>query len=132
MANIAHILKLKYNIETKINNNYGDSILGGTLLIKNSSVFSRVVKPHILYSQHYLLKKPTLKLTLIGGLRRGLITSPDFFKSRDSKRKLIKQYKLSLEQKEALIGILLGDGYLHRLKSTRNTSLYIEQSYPEK
>jgi len=41
-------------------------------------------------------------------------------------------YKLSLEQKEALIGIMLGDGYLDRKSPTYNTRLRLEQSYPEK
>ena len=130
VKSLSLFIKNKYKIETKIK--YYSGINSCSLYIKNSSVFSRVVMLHILHSQHYLLKKPTLKLTLFGGHRRGLITSPDFFNSRDSKRKLRKQYKLSLEQKEALIGILLGDGHLQRLKSTRNTTLYIEQSYPEK
>jgi hypothetical protein len=33
-----------------------------------------------------------------------------------------KNFKLNIEQKEALIGIMLGDGYLERNKSTHNTS----------
>lgn len=43
-----------------------------------------------------------------------------------------KNYKLTLEQKEALIGILLGDDYLNRFSIKSNTTLYLEQSYPEK
>lgn len=42
------------------------------------------------------------------------------------------QYALSSFQKEALIGLMLGDGYLERIKSTHNTRLRLEQSYPEK
>jgi hypothetical protein len=61
-----------------------------------------------------------------------LATLPNLESSRDSKRKLRKGYELSLDQREALVGILLGDGYLHRPKPTNNTVLYIEQSYPEK
>jgi hypothetical protein len=37
-----------------------------------------------------------------------------------------------LEQKEALIGVLLGDGYLSRFSFKGNTALCLEQSYPEK
>ena len=86
LGNISHILKLKYNIETKINNNYGDSILGGTLLIKNSSkpVFIETVKAYILPSQYYLLNSPKLKLTF-GKFyhKRGLVTlSPARFISK--------------------------------------------------
>ena len=43
-----------------------------------------------------------------------------------------KEYILSLEQKEALIGIILGDGLLDRAEPNHNTRLRIEQSYPEK
>lgn len=43
-----------------------------------------------------------------------------------------KNYMLNLEQKEALIGIMLGDGYLERNLSSHNTRLSLEQSYPEK
>jgi hypothetical protein len=64
--------------------------------------------------------------------KRGMSTLPDLAEIRNSKRKLRKTYELSLEQKEALIGLILGDGYLHRPKLTNNTTLYIEQSYPEK
>lgn len=39
---------------------------------------------------------------------------------------------MSIEQKEALIGIILGDGFLERSKSSHNTRLRIEQAYPEK
>lgn len=43
-----------------------------------------------------------------------------------------KEYELSIEQKEALIGIILGDGFLEKNKPNHNTRLKIEQSYPEK
>lgn len=41
-------------------------------------------------------------------------------------------YKLNTEQREVLIGIMLGDGFLERVKSSYNTRLRVEQSYPEK
>ena len=43
-----------------------------------------------------------------------------------------KNYKLTLEQIEALIGVLLWDGYLSRFSFKGNTALCLEQSYPEK
>lgn len=43
-----------------------------------------------------------------------------------------KCYSLTTYQKEALIGLILGDGYLERVKAIHNTRLCIEQSYPEK
>lgn len=39
---------------------------------------------------------------------------------------------MSLEQKEALIGIILWDGFLEKSKPNHNTRLRLEQSYPEK
>lgn len=43
-----------------------------------------------------------------------------------------KEFNLTSFQKEALVGILLGDGFLERLKPHYNTRLRLEQSYPEK
>ena len=43
-----------------------------------------------------------------------------------------KGYNLTPFQRQALVGIILGDGYLERIKSSYNTRLRIEQSYPEK
>ena len=67
------ILKNKYNIETiiKFNNkslNSGKDS-SGSLYIKNTSfsTFSKVVKPHLLHSQHYLLNMPVLKLNIPRG-----------------------------------------------------------------
>ena len=42
------------------------------------------------------------------------------------------EYELTSIQKEALIGIILGDGFLERGKPTHNTRIRLEQSYPEK
>lgn len=39
---------------------------------------------------------------------------------------------MNLKQREALIGIILGDGFLEQGSSTFNTRLRLEQSYPEK
>ena len=43
-----------------------------------------------------------------------------------------KDYILIDIQKEALIGITLGDGFIERPKPTHNARIRIEQSYPEK
>jgi hypothetical protein len=43
-----------------------------------------------------------------------------------------KEYKLTPFQRQALIGIIFGVGYLERVKLSYNTRLRIEQSYPEK
>lgn len=56
-----------------------------------------------------------------------------FAKGRGRLRiKYKNEYELTSIQKEALIGIILGDGFLERGKSTHNTRIRIEQSYPEK
>lgn len=41
-----------------------------------------------------------------------------------------KQYQLTPEQKETIIGIMLSDGSLERKKANHNTRLRIDQSYP--
>lgn len=50
----------------------------------------------------------------------------------DKKVRYSKQYKESLElseiQKEALIGVLLGDAHLRRPKPSHNTKLVLDQS----
>lgn len=38
---------------------------------------------------------------------------------------------LSKQQRDALIGILLGDGYIRRSSATANSVLQIEQTYPK-
>lgn len=131
---LALILHKRYNINTVIefsNTNY--LYKGGSLNISNTTVFSKLVKPHLLSSQYYLLNKPTLKLNLFGVYpsKRNLSTKNELT-TINSTNEYKKQYKLSLEQREALIGIILGDGFLERAKSTHNTRLQIEQSYPEK
>ena len=147
MKYISSILKNKYKIETviklkgrKLDNKHGYT--GGSLYIKNSSIsiFSKIVKPHILPSQHYILNRPFLKLSLPGssGLdnystcsKKGISIKKDLSYVKYTV-KYKTEYMLSLEQKEALIGIILGDGSLERNKSTYNTRLRLEQSYPEK
>lgn len=63
--------------------------------------------------------------------KRGLSTKKDLSDVKYT-IKYKKEYELSLVQKEALIGIILGDGFLDRPKPNHNTRLRIEQSYPEK
>lgn len=62
------VLKNKYNIETSLefynSNRFGE--VGGSLYIKNVSVFSKIVRPHLLSSQHNLLNKSTIKLNIFG------------------------------------------------------------------
>jgi hypothetical protein len=42
-----------------------------------------------------------------------------------------KEYKLTQEQKESLIGIVLADGCLERAKPTHNTRVRVDHAYPE-
>ena len=138
MKYLSLILKNKYNIETKIKiknvhnsitNNCG--VTGGYLLIKNSSIhtFTKIVKPFILPSMHYKLHKPLVKLNIPSNII-GMSTKD--LSNIKYTVKYKRDYVLSLEQKEALIGIILGDGHLSRNKPSFNTKLCIEQSYPEK
>ena len=42
-----------------------------------------------------------------------------------------KEYELTKEQKEAIVGIILADGFLERGKLTYNTRLRVDHTYPE-
>lgn len=77
------------------------------------------------------IHKSSYLFSLIPGTKRGFSTKKDLSDVKYT-LKYKKEYVLSLEQKEALIGIILGDGFLDRAKSNHNTRLRIEQSYPEK
>ena len=143
---LSFILKNKYYIDTVTDSKTG------SLYIKYSSLstFSKIVKPHILPSLYYKLKGPVVKLSLHGtsGLHISSTLHPSlklaeysikryFSTNKDlSNVKYTIKYKtefvLSLEQKEALTGIILGDGFLERQKPNHNTRLRVEQSYPEK
>jgi hypothetical protein len=101
---------------------------GGSLYIKNISAFSKIVKPHILHSQYYLLNTPVVKLNLFGARRtsvslcstkrsfstnefsdaaragseeragRPIRSKPPALKCTNNYK---KEYELSIEQKEA-------------------------------
>lgn len=42
-----------------------------------------------------------------------------------------KDYELTQEQRESIIGIMLADGFLKKEKPTYNTRLRIDHTYPE-
>ena len=46
-------------------------------------------------------------------------------------RQYKKEYELTQEQKESIIGIMLADGFLEKGKPTYNTRLRIDHTYPE-
>nr|WDW20869.1 hypothetical protein [Valsa mali var. pyri (nom. inval.)] len=41
------------------------------------------------------------------------------------------KYELTTEQQEALVGIILADGFIERAKPTHNARLTVEQVYPD-
>jgi len=144
------ILKNKYNIESSVSfytTVVNDYIYNeGYIEIKNSSrsTFSKIIKPYILPSLQYKLNKPYTRLNLYGSYSMN-IYALDNLKRKFSTGRVNKdvlnikftvkyktEYQLTLEQKEAIIGIILGDGYLERSKPNHNTRLSIDQSYPEK
>lgn len=131
------VLNNKYNIETSIELNNSTRFNGGSLHIKNIPAFSKIVKPHLLSSQYNLLNMSTIKLNVFGNCRTHISYIREFSTKLERSsikytNKYKKEFELSIEQKEALIGIMLGDGHLMRAKSTHNTRLQIDQSYPEK
>lgn len=96
----------------------------------------------VLHSQYSLTNMSTLELNLFGspnpsGIRVHISSKRDFSTKRDLSdvkytSKYKKEYALTSEQKEAIVGIMLGDGHLDRAKPNHNTRLQIDQSYPEK
>ena len=60
-------------------------------------------------------------------------SSEDSYSSEHSKysKQYRKDYKLTQEQRESIIGIILADGYLQRGKPTHSTRLRIDHTYPE-
>lgn len=89
------VLKNKYNIETSLefynSNRFGE--VGGSLYIKNVSVFSKIVRPHLLSSQHNLLNKSTIKLNIFGS-RTQLSSIREFSTKRElSDIKYTNNYK---------------------------------------
>jgi len=97
---LSRLLKNKYNIETNIYNSSDrpfpsmsipmeEGVSYRTLYIKNSSVFSSVVKPYILPSQVHLLNRPNLKLNLFGiNFKRYLTLSSSSYLSAPFKVKV--------------------------------------------
>ena len=55
----------------------------------------------------------------------------DISKSSKISKQYKKEYELTQEQKESLIGIMLADGFLEKGKPTYNTRLRIDHTYPE-
>lgn len=148
---LSMILKNKYNIESiikfKIVDINGYKYNEGSIYIENSSIstFSKVIKPYVLPSLYYKLNESCIKLNLYGNYdinsyATQLKSSKINFSTSGARPisnikttvKYKTEYQLSLEQKEAIIGVILGDGHLERIKLSHNTRLRIDQSYPEK
>ena len=128
---ISDILKFKYSLDiiTQLKDN-GKVVF----YIQNSSIkiFSDIVKPYIFPSLHYKLKGQHNKLTLWSYNHTNSRSYSTNVKNIKSTINYKREYELSLVQRESLIGIILGDGFLERNKPSHNTILRIEQSYPEK
>ena len=102
--------------------------------IKNCSIqeFSNIVKPYVLPSLQYKFKGQHNKLSLWSYNPTNSRSYSTNVKNIKSTMNYKKGYELSIIQKEALIGIILGDGFIERNKPSHNARLRIEQSYPEK
>lgn len=133
---ISQILKDKYDINTF----YRLESKGKVVFYidkNNLSNFREMVKPYISSSLQYKLNDSYNKLSMWSNLRllaqRNYSTSSaDLKKNLKYSAAYKKEYTLTDVQKEALIGIILGDGFIERSKSTHNARIRIEQSYPEK
>ena len=114
--------------------------------VENQSLnnFSRIIKPYIPCSLQSKLNNSHNKLTMWSNLRlsssksiNSLMQNNIKYYSTSAKdikysAKYKKDYMLTDIQKEALLGIILGDGFIDRPKPTHNARIRIEQSYPEK
>ena len=141
LDNILQSLKDKYNIETTYKLE-GKSKVSFYIKKKSLTTFSKVVKTHISSSLQYKLNEPQNRLTLWSNLK--LSSSPNsivknnvkYYSTNTKDIKYSAQYKkdyiLTDIQKEALIGIILGDGFIEKNKPTHNARIRIEQSYPKK
>ena len=145
---ISQILKDKYGIKTSYRlESKGKVAFYVENSAQNLNSFRDTVKPYISSSLQYKLNDSHNKLTMWSNLRlplnkstyplvqnrslahRNYSTSVKNIKYSAAYK---KDYMLTDIQKEALIGIILGDGFIERSKPTHNARIRIEQSYPEK
>lgn len=136
---ILQILRDKYNINTFYRLESKGKV---AFYIENQSLnnFNATIKPFISSSLEHKLKEPHNKLTMWSNLRKSINplmqNNLKHYSTNVKDMKYSAQYKkdyvLTDLQKEVLIGIILGDGFLERSKPTYNTRIRIEQSYPEK
>lgn len=140
---ISQILKDKYNINTSYKLESKRKI---AFYLDNESLnnFSETVKPYVSSSLQYKLNSPHNKLTMWSNFGSPLSKSSNLLLQNDIRNystnvkdiKYSAQYKkdyiLTDIQKEALIGIILGDGFIERAKPSHNARIRIEQSFPEK
>ena len=139
---ISKILKDEYNIHILYRLESKGKV---AFYIENKSYnnFSDTVKPYISSSLQYKLKDSHNKLTMWSSSVSSRSSNSLFVQNsvrhystsiKDIKysANYKKDYILTNIQKEALIGIMLGDGFIERAKPTHNARIRIEQSYPEK
>ena len=141
LDNILKILKDKYSIDSTYKLEGKSKVY---FYIKNKSLnnFSRVVKPYISSSLQYKLNETQNRLTMWSNLRLSssfnsiVKNNVKYYSTNTKDIKYSAQYKnhyiLTDIQREALIGIILGDGFIEKSKPAHNARIRIEQSYPEK
>ena len=148
---ISKILKDKYNINTSYRLESKGKI---AFYVDNESLnnFNEIVKPYISSSLQHKLNSSHNKLTMWNNfamhnsceartslskssnllLQNGIRNYSTIVKNIKYSAQYKKDYILTDIQKEALIGIILGDGCIERAKPSHNTRIRIEQSFPEK
>ena len=140
---ISKIIQEKFNVKTV---HRLESIGKVALYIENTDQFRNVIKPYITPSLDSKLNNPYNKLALWNNIKSPLRKISDFngltynsirnystsMNNIKYSTKYKKEFVLSDIQKESLIGIILGDGFVDRAKSKYNTRIRLEQSYPEK
>lgn len=131
---IIKVLKNNFNLNTycKIESK------GKTVFyVENNSLdcLKKIINPFITTSLRPRLNNPNQKFSIWNSTLKNCLNNRYYSSDAKDQKYSVKyknEYVLTDIQKEALIGLILGDGCLERAKPTHNTRIRLEQSYPEK
>lgn len=135
--NIKYLIKLlknNFNLDTycKIESQ------GKTVFyVENNSLdcLKKILNPFISTSLRHRLNNPNQKFSMWNSTLKNSLNNRYYSSDAKDPKYSVKyknEYVLTDIQKEGLIGLILGDGFLERAKHTHNTRIRLEQSYPEK
>jgi len=138
---IEYIIKLlqnKYNLNTYYKLESKGKVVFYCCILEeknNLDCLKKTISPFFSSSLTHKLNNPYQKFSMWNNTLNNNLNKRYFSSITKDLKYSIKyknEYELTSIQKEVLIGLILGDGFLERGKSTHNTRIRIEQSYPEK